>query len=266
VTDFNTLTQGRYGPMLVNRHDAYVGRSFLAYGEFSEHEVAFLRQYVPEGGVVLDIGANIGALTIPLAQHVGATGRVIAFEPQRFVHQVLTANVALHSLTNVEVVRAGVGAQAGALHVPVLDPNAPNNFGGLELNKGTPGEGVPCVRVDDLRLSRLDVLKADVEGMEADVLRGAMATIARHKPVLYLESDRVAQRGELFDLVEGLGYTAWWHCPPLYSPDNHAGNAENVFGEIVSVNWVCVHIDRWTGSPEAHGTALREVTREEVGG
>lgn len=239
---FNLLTATRHGLMLASHCDAYVGRSLLTYGEFSQHETDFLSHYLKPGDVVFDIGANVGALTVPLAQVVGPGGVVFAFEPQRIVYQTLCANVALSSLTNVVAFQSAVGdASCGpSLVVPPLDYGKPNNFGGVALGNGEQGEHVPVWTLDESGLPPAAVVKVDVEGMEPEVLKGGRAYITEHKPVLYLESDRTDRRGELLALIDELGYDAWWHCPPLFNPQNFRGVAENVFGEIVSVNLVCL--------------------------
>jgi hypothetical protein len=81
----------------------------------------------------------------------------------------------------------------------------------------------------------------DVEGMEPAVLRGARGTIEKHRPVLYVENDRPASSRDLIALIQSLGYRLYWHLPPLFNPDNWYGNPENVFGNVVSVNMLCVH-------------------------
>jgi FkbM family methyltransferase len=252
-TGFNLFCQTRYGPMLCNKHDAYVGASVMRYGEFSEGEAALFRHLIPVGGVVIEAGSNIGALTVPIAQHVGVEGRVFAYEPQRLAFQLLNANVALNSLTNVVTKQVALGAGTGHIRVPFLDPNATNNIGGVDLQQdytGYPVETVPVVKLDDLPLRRLDFLKADVEGMEVSVLTGARDLIHAHKPILYLEADRQ-------DLLQALAYTlqlygyplsrAFVHAPPLYNPDNFNGKQGSIFvrddKEIVSINWLCFHAD-----------------------
>jgi FkbM family methyltransferase len=242
---FNVLTDARYGPMLVNRHDVYVGRSFIEYGEFSEAEVACLRRFVVPGMVVLDIGANIGALTVPLAQMVGPTGRVIAFEPQRLAFQLLNANIALNSLANVQALRLAVGADDGWTTVPDLEPTVPQNVGGISLRDKHPGEKVPTIRLDGVDLPTVGLIKCDVEGMEWDVLIGASGLIERDKPILYLEADRADVLRDLYEELRLLDYAAFRHSPPLFNPDNYRGNEVNVFQNdagqlIVSDNWLCV--------------------------
>lgn len=240
--------------MLYNPMDAYVGRSLELYGEFSEGEVELFRQMLQPGHVVVEAGANIGAHTLFLAQAVGPSGAVVAFEPQRLVFQTLCANLALNDLTNVRACHAAVGNAPGFITVPLLDPSRPQNFGGLGLGNWAKGEQVPVMTIDSFELARCDLLKADVEGMEAEVLTGAAQTIRRHRPVLYVENDREEKSEALIRLIFELGYRAWWHLPPLFNPANFRAHRENVFGSVVSLNLLCVPKDR------PANIALREVT------
>jgi FkbM family methyltransferase len=228
--------------MLYNINDVYVGRSFDLYGEFSEGEAEVFRQLVRPGDVVLEVGANVGAHTVALAQLVGPGGAVIAFEPQRIAFQMLCANVALNNLTNVHTFQAAAGAAPGQIAVPELDPNQPNNFGGLALgaNVGTPGSIVPVIRIDDLPVPACRLIKIDVEGMELDVLKGCTQLIATFSPVLYVENDREDRSADLIRFIDSLGYAMYWHRPALFNPANFAGRADNVFGNVISVNMLCL--------------------------
>lgn len=239
--DLNVLVNARHGPMLVNRNDVYIGRSVLELGEFSEGEVDLFRQVVRPGAVVAEVGANIGSHTVPLAKLAGPTGRVYAWEPQRIVFQLLCANLALNSLTNVIARWSAVAAEPGEVWVPRIDYGQPNNFGGLGLEGRTSGERVPTETIDSLELGRLDLLKADVEGMEQAVLEGARKTIQRCRPLLYVENDRDDKSPDLLATIKGLGYSAFAHTPHLYNPNNFFGALSNPFGNIVSVNVFAVH-------------------------
>lgn len=238
--------------MLYNRHDPWTGMSFGLYGEYSEGEAELMRGLLFPGAVALDVGANVGALTIPMADAVGPRGTVLAFEPQRLIYYILVANVALRSYQHVYPHWLALGHMRGKVDVPLLDYDVDNNFGGLSLDADAPKidarlhQPVDIIPLDDLALTRCDFIKADVEGMEVDVLKGGAGTIAQHKPTLYLEADRPHKQRPLLEQLDRMGYDAYWHTPPLFNPGNYRGVTENRFvspsGEpIVSINWLCVH-------------------------
>src|SRR5262249_22498904 len=147
--------------------------------------------------VVVEAGANIGALTLPIAKRVGFGGHIHAFEPQRPIHAMLRVNLALNGLSNVTAHRTGLGAVPGELRLPRVEYARPGNFGAYGLSAEADGEIVPVLTVDGLELSRCDLLKIDVQGMELAVLQGAAATIARCRPMLYVENDQKERSAEL---------------------------------------------------------------------
>jgi FkbM family methyltransferase len=243
----------RYGTMMYLRRDMYVGRSFAEYGEYSEGEVEVFRQVLRPGDVALDIGANLGAHTLPFARLVGPGGAVFAFEPQRILFQILCGNVALNEIGNVRALPFALGRSAGSIKVPALDYAGINNFGGVSL--GTEhGENVTMITLDQLGLAKVRLIKIDVEGMELDVLGGAGATLARCRPILYVENDRADRAEALVARLQQDGYRMWWHTPPLYNAANFLGNPQNVFGNILSFNMVC--LPRETAVPPQ---GLREI-------
>jgi FkbM family methyltransferase len=248
---FNVLRRCRYGLMLVNANDVYIGASLSQYGEWCQLELDLCRQVLQPGDVVLDVGANIGSHTLAFADAVGPAGVVHAFEPQRVVFQTLCANVALNSLTHVVTHQVALGEQPGTVRIPPLDYARLNNYGGVSLDNSTEGEPVPRIRLDDLELAACKLIKVDVEGMEAQVLRGARATIEHLKPLLYVENDRKDRLEELLDTLEALGYAMYQHSVPCYNPHNFNNNPVNTLviedRPIYSYNLLCVP----AGSPIA---------------
>jgi FkbM family methyltransferase len=227
--------------MLFNPNDVYVGRSFDLYGEYSETEISLLGDLIAEAATVLDIGANIGAHTVFFAQRVGTGGTVYAFEPQRLVFQTLCANMALNSIANVVCYHAAVSDTCGFIRVPTLDPYREQNFAGLSLvSEQSQGNRISSLTIDNLELSACDLIKIDVEGMELPVIRGALQTIRRFSPILYVENDRPRTFRLLIRYLMALHYDLYWHFPPLYNPHNYFDNRENVFGDTVSLNMVCL--------------------------
>lgn len=240
---YNCIVESRYGYMVYNKNDIYVGRSFEHYGEFSESEAQLFRQICVRGDRVADVGANIGAHTLMLANQVGPSGRVYAFEPQRGVFQTLCANMAINSIGNTECFQAAVSNESGFINIPDIRYDLEGNFGGFEIEKfSQSGIKTPVVSLDEiLDVPALKLIKVDVEGMERGVIKGARETIRKHSPVLYVENDRIDQSKALIEEIRRLDYRMFWHRPPLFNPDNYANNPDNIFGNIISVNMLCYH-------------------------
>ena len=172
--NYNVLKTCKYGPMLFNKNDSYVGKSYQNYGEWKEGEVLLFKQIIHDGQVILDVGANIGQHTLFFSQAVGTTGKVYAFEPQRLFFQTLCANVALHSMINVFTCQVAVGAATGSIKVPVAKPwQKEANFAALSLRDYQAGEDVPLISIDSLDLPLCHFIKIEVVGMEREVLLGA---------------------------------------------------------------------------------------------
>ncbi len=237
----------RYGTMSYLVHDTFVGRALDVYGEWCASEVELLAGCLREGDVVVDVGANIGSHTVPLAKAVGKKGRVIAIEPQRTAHALLSANATTNGLLHVDCLRAAAGSAAGTVRIPTLDPSAPCNVGAAAViidDARTDGEDVPCITIDDLALASCRLLKIDAEGFEVQVLEGARDTIARHRPILFVENDVVARSAASLAAIRALGYRAYWHVARYYRADNFFGNTADVFAEYQpQANLVCVPDD-----------------------
>jgi FkbM family methyltransferase len=186
-------------------------------------------RFVPEAGVVFDIGAHAGQYTKLFARAASA-GQVYAFEPGSYARTILRAVVALRRLDNVSVLPLALGSACGVdlLSVPVKKGGS---FGFGLSHMGEPQarwdlvaqELVAIATLDAaagaLRLERLDFIKADIEGWECALLRGGEATLRRFRPVLVLEllSQHLARAGDrvedAFTFLTGLGYTAFALTP-----------------------------------------------------
>lgn len=237
---FNELTICRGGPMVYNRHDIYVGGSLKKYGEFSVGEQDLFQRVVTPGSFIVEVGANIGAHTVELSRLAGPDGEVHVFEPQRIVFQTLCANLALNQCTNVHAWQAAVGAEPATIMVPAPDPSIRANFGGVSIRNVSAGEPVQLITLDSFDFPACHFLKVDVEGMEPEVVKGARKTIETYRPLMYLENDRDERSEELLSLVLGMEYAVYWHLPRLFNPTNFAGDGEDIFPGIVSVNIFCV--------------------------
>lgn len=239
----NIIKKCKYGTMIINRRDSWVGDSLDIYGEFSESEVEVFRKYVQPGDFVLDIGANIGAHTIVFSQLVQDTGTVLAFEPERINYYSLCGNIAINNCYNTVAFQQAVGKAQGMIKVPLLDRTQTTNYGAVELTKDWSDSAtyeVPAITIDTLTLSKCNFVKMDIEGMEQEALEGAVKTIAKLKPILYLEDDRPEKSDSLRKYVVSLGYTITVHRAPLFNKNNFGGQSHNIFGSVESHNILCL--------------------------
>lgn len=250
----NFIKRCRYGIMIFNQADIWVGKSFSKYGEFSESEVQLFRKSIFPGDLVLDVGANIGAHTLALSRIVGEKGIVFGFEPERNNFYTLAGNVALNNLKNVRVFQMALGDEKGEISVPEVNFEKTNNFGGLELSKNATYDKsyrIPLEMIDNLALGKLNFVKIDVEGMEASVIKGAEKTIKQFRPIIYVENDRKEKEKELVHLLKSYGYKTFQHHAPMFNPDNFFFETKNHFQEnidgqilnVVSMNLFCYHQD-----------------------
>lgn len=242
----NLLAECRRGRMVFNQFDEYVGKSLRFYGEFSEGEAQLFEKLIKPGDLVIEVGANIGAHTVALSQFVG-DGVVFAFEPLRPNFNLLCANLALNSCSNVVADRIAITAKTGQhLALPLVNVKAPGNFGGITLladYSNQPHEIIMGIALDSLALALPAVafIKADVEGMEYHVLAGAQQTIQKHRPILYVENDREEQAPALVSILMHLRYRMFHHIVPLFNADNFRGVKEDYFTPVgcCSLNLLC---------------------------
>jgi FkbM family methyltransferase len=180
-----------------------------------------LRELVPPGAVVVDVGANVGAHTLPLALAVGRAGRVVAVEPTAAAFERLARNISLNPNLGDRIlpVRAALGAAGGAL-APTYYSSWPLGAGESRhpVHLGQPHETTDArfLTLDELvatlALPGVAAIKIDVDGAELSVLRGATEVIERHRPVVlfevcpYLLTDPANSAVELLTFFTSRGY------------------------------------------------------------
>lgn len=211
------LVSSDHGPMIVNRFDYNhtfsgdyygVGAQIMETGHYDPRDVQTLkdllrcrRDHFGDGVVALDCGANIGVHSVEWAKLMKDWGSVIAVEAQERVFYALAGNITLQNCFNARAIWAAVSNVPGELSFPEPDYRAQGSFGSFELKPrvGTefigqaidyakPTSTVKTIMIDGMGLERLDLLKIDVEGMEAEALQGGVETIRRCKPILFVET------------------------------------------------------------------------------
>ena len=210
ILRFNGPGAVRVAFSLPDAQDDYLQRVILRTRSFYEARllsmVAGLGIVGPDS-MVCDIGANIGNHAVYFASVMGAA-KVLAFEPQKHCHATLTQNIALNGLqARIEAHNCLIGAKTG--NGALARFNA-RNLGGTAFAAKADGD-VALFALDDVvdsaDLSRLDLIKIDVEGMQLEVLSGAEAVLDQRRPAIWVE---LLPRENSFDPVrthlERFGY------------------------------------------------------------
>lgn len=163
----------------------FVGKAAYYVGDLDPKVSWIVNRLVSPGDTVLDIGANVGVVALQMARRVGGAGRVHAFEPNPAVASLLTQSLAENRLTQVTLHQYGLGAASGSFQLNVPSRNA----GAASFVRGrgqSSAVNVPVRTLDDVAvdhgISRIDFIKMDVEGFEADVVRGAGRVLSRLRP------------------------------------------------------------------------------------
>jgi FkbM family methyltransferase len=188
-----------------------IQETILLTNLWDQDTTEFILQNLSSGKVFLDIGANVGYFVLLAAQRVGPEGRVLCVEPNPSVASQLCQNVRQSGLSNVTVVRAACSDTVGPR---VLHLSGNSNSGKSSLS-GENVDGVGCLRVDcvttdqlveDHGLSRVDLVKIDVEGAELDVLRGMANVLFCMQPKLVLELEPSLLKGFAARVEDVVGF------------------------------------------------------------
>lgn len=240
-----SLADCRYGAMQYFADDDPIGKSLHLYGEWAQNEIDVLSRFIGKGSVVIDVGAHIGSHTLAFSRLVGRTGLVLAFEPQPTIYKILQANVDRNLLSNVEVYNVGVSNRVGKMYLPDIDYGGHSNLGGVSLSSvGDELSGAVDVKpLDDLNLDRIDLLKADVEGMEAYVVEGARSLIAKHGPVVFLECRTVDEFVPTASTMKALDYLPFFLSCSAFNPRNFRAVSQNMFGVAQEPGVIWIHGD-----------------------
>jgi FkbM family methyltransferase len=227
------LAASNHGAMIVNRLDyrmvdgigTGVGLQILEQGahdaiecELAVKLLMLRREFHGDGVIGIDCGANIGVHTLEWAAAMTGWGQVIAIEAQERIYYALAGNIALNNCFNAIAIHGAVAAEPGVMKIPCPDYLSPGSFGNLELKQRPDNEfigqaidyseeamvPVQKVPLDALNLARADLIKIDIEGMEAEALEGARGMIAAHRPILLIEHIKGgAERLRAFMAVHG---------------------------------------------------------------
>jgi FkbM family methyltransferase len=208
------------------------GRLICYFGTKFDPIFDFLKTYLREGMVFVDVGANIGSHAINAARLVGRTGSVFAFEADPDTYQLLADNIKSNSLRNIVLKQTCVSDHVGTLSFYKHKDSAKSSIvdRGEKLSVTLPSDPLDNLVPAD---TKIDILKVDVEGAELSVLRGGRTvfTDQRRPSVVIIEvfdvRDNTDKSEGIREVLEGYGYKFYLFDGRKLTP--LSGSALNAF-------------------------------------
>lgn len=210
----NVRTTMPYGTMILDIRD-YIQHEIFLHGVYEPATLKRFVELIGEGDCVVDIGANVGQFALAAAARVGASGSVIAIEPNPQNCQQLLANrKASNFCARIEVVFAAVSDDRRLIDFGVPSPFARAICRPRPAGSDAEGFWAPAVRIQEvlqaLEPSRVKAVKIDVEGAERDILKSLFVSGFRPENIIFEyapeQFDYGEQDGTLIGFVESFGY------------------------------------------------------------
>jgi FkbM family methyltransferase len=196
------------------------------FGYYSRDVLFAIERMLRRGDTFVDVGANIGEVSLFAAKRVAEMGSVLAFEPMARTAERLRRNLDLNQLHNVDVIEMGLADRVGerALYVSTGrfdDGSRHDGLGTMFANgaRSSPAGTIRVTTLDELvsarQIERIDGIKLDIEGAELPALSGARDVLTRFKPWLVVEigKETCAAAGyeprDIFDFLAAFGYAGF---------------------------------------------------------
>ncbi|WP_094507037.1 FkbM family methyltransferase [Brucella thiophenivorans] len=242
-TEVVLSVNGRYGKISFPVHDDPIGRSMQEFGEWGQLELEKVLSLINPGDWVLDIGANVGSYTLAFSDKVGPSGRVLAFEAQPYLCNLLEKTIRSNGINNTIVSGSAVSDVEDVLYFDTIDYSEHVNAGAVKLSSlNIEGKQVvQALTIDKLDLERCDLIKCDVEGMSCNVLVGAKFTINKFKPIVVSEVNDVKEGVDLYNALKSFNYDVWLVQSDAFNPGNFYGNKNNIFGHAAELSIISAH-------------------------
>ena len=238
----------KHGNFEYCKFDKFIGFSLKEYGEYSDIELTIILHFIKEGDTVFDIGANIGAFSIPISKKIGHKGNLYCFEPQGLIFKILNNNLRKNKIKNTKTFQNSIGKNNKKILLRNIDYSKYGNFGGVSLVTSNHNEistkedsiEFKSLKLDNfLKIGKCDFIKVDVESMELDVLKGGKLFLAKYRPILWMEN-HPEKPNKLNKYLMNHNYNVYWVKSRLFNPNNYFKNQINHFKQICTENIIAV--------------------------
>lgn len=203
--------------------DKGVERSIFNTGTYEAGTLHAFDLLLKKGDVFIDVGSNIGLMAIYASQKVGTTGHIHSFEPEPKTYKILCENCDINKIKNITLNNIALGAKESK---GIIYSNLDINRGAASLVRrdGTKGNEISISTLDNYldskRIPQVKLIKADIEGYEFEMLKGASKLLhSEYAPILCIEYSNdvqsVTEVSDVYDFVTSINkyqvykFTEW---------------------------------------------------------
>lgn len=215
-TAMTRLTDGHW--IYVDPRDHSISAQLITRGSWERETHAVIRALVSPGDRVVDVGTNLGYYALAMAKGVGPSGHVTAIEANPHLARLVRLTLQFNKYSNyTRVLQRAASDSLGTVRFTTSSQNS--GGGHLHFENSTLGDDtrvveVETVRLDDLDLGDIKLIRIDTEGSEALVLRGAAGLLQRPDVIVCMEWDMIQMRSrsspaELVAWLAGQGFRFW---------------------------------------------------------
>ncbi len=217
----DSFDAGRYG----NIRFANWENPLVKNEEISLENMEFFKKFLKEGDVAIDIGANIGKLTVAMSLVTGKNGLVLAFDPNPFVYEILAENAALNSdKTNIVTYNYAItdkddefyyNSSEASFNNGGISSEKRSRHGKYSLNKKITGINLEAFMQKNYsdKINRLKLIKIDTEGYDKEIIKSISNLLTKYKPALITEcfgKNTVEEKFEQFEILKSIGYSLYY--------------------------------------------------------
>ena len=230
--NFSALTETRVGIVQYFPRHEPTGKAIGWYGEYLQQQMDLLVPMIGPGATVVEVAPGVGVHSLALASAVGANGHLFLAEPRAGLYRLLQQNLAANRVANVTLLQRELWGPKG-----VTDTSE----GGLQKTHADASRtGARVETLDEYLLKDLRLLKINEGTDPAAIIDGAVDTLWRLRPLIFIAVDSASSVAPLAARVKALGYRCWPMEAALFNPNNFNRRTDDIFDGATSLALLAV--------------------------
>jgi hypothetical protein len=216
----------RFGMVQYLPEEKMLALSLDRYGEWLQPQLDLLNRLLQPGAIVIEANSGIGIHAVALAQALGPSGHVLAYEEHQIFLRILNQNLRMN----------GIGHLVTVMGKGLTSRKQPQRYReDYDPRVAVSSQEPNCSdTIDELLLDRLDLIKVNDRGTTRDILEGGEDTIWRLRPLLFVAVPGTEELSAIADCIKSFSYRCWHFAAPFFSLANYNRHSDDIFGGLAA--------------------------------